>query len=84
LVTYLLETFNAIIDEPIRKDHHSSIGKDSSIDMKDWINRTLNAITALYGFAHSKITNEIEKMAFSFIERVKRKYSSKIRIKKLK
>jgi len=71
-----LETFWAIIGEPVKKD--------STIDAKDWVRRTLNVLTALYGFSHSQVTREIESIAFSFIGRLKRKYSSRLKKEKAK
>lgn len=70
----MLETFWFIIQEPV--------GHDSKLNPKDWVHRTLNSLTALYGFAHSQVTIEIESMAFSFIGKLKRKYSSRIKIQK--
>ena len=70
----MLETFWSIINEPVRDD--------SKLDPKDWVHRTLNSLTALYGFAHRQVTKEIESMAFSFIGKLKRKYSSRIKFKK--
>ena len=71
-----LETFWAIITEPV--------ANNSILDPKDWVHRTLNSLTALYGFAHSQVTIEIESMAFSFIGKLKRKYSSRVKIQKEK
>jgi hypothetical protein len=72
----LLQTFWAIIGEPITKD--------STTDARDWVSRTLNSLTALYGFSHSQVTREIESMAFSFIGRLKRRYSSRLKTEKAK
>jgi hypothetical protein len=70
----MLETFWSIINEPVRND--------SKLDSKDWVHRTLNSLTALYGFAHSQVTKEIESMAFTFFGKIKRKYSSRTKFEK--
>jgi hypothetical protein len=62
----LVETFFSIIHEPI--------GNMPDLNPQDWVYRTLNILTALYGFAHSQTTKEIESMSFSFFGKLKAKY----------
>ena len=60
-----VETFYLIIKEP-------TINPEN-MDVLDWVNRTLNTLSALLGFAHHRINSEMEKQAFSFTTRFFRK-----------
>jgi hypothetical protein len=66
-----LESFYSLTQEQITNY--------SKLESKDWVFRTLNIITTLYGLAHSQVSIEIESMTFSFLGRFVKKYSSKMK-----
>ncbi len=68
-VDRFIETFWAIINEPI---------SDKGIDDKDWIHRTLNILSALYGLGHRRLTEEIEGMYLSNVKKGVRKIINSI------
>lgn len=61
----LIETYWAIGHESLGR----SMGKDEAVAM---LQRKINTLSAFYGFAHIRISSEIEKMTLSRFERLKR------------
>jgi hypothetical protein len=69
VVSVMIESFWSIIQEDIHKSDMNPI---------DWIRRTLNILSALYGFAYSQVTKEIESVAFSPLNKLRRQYLGRI------
>ncbi|UXD86336.1 hypothetical protein [Thalassolituus hydrocarboniclasticus] len=72
----MAETFWSIVKETSTK------GAMTKEDAKEWIHRTTNALSALYGFSHSQLTKDLEEMAFSYTARFIRKRKREVKVEK--
>ncbi|WP_447903767.1 hypothetical protein [Pseudomonas serbica] len=63
-VDVLNNTFWHVITKPGYSD--ATMSKEQ---FKDWVNRTTNVASLIYGLAHSELTKELEKMALSWLSR---------------
>lgn len=68
----LNSTFWKLITEP--EINKNTISKEQ---FKDWIIRTTNTTSLIYGLAHSELTKELETMAFSWPSRKIKEYKIK-------
>jgi len=74
LADILIETYWTIGHEGLGR----SLGKDETIGM---IQRKINALAAFYGFAHSRISSEIETITLSVVEQIKRLFGIRGKLK---
>lgn len=72
----LAQTFFSIIQEPSLKE-----GVFSEEEFYSWIYRTRNTVSAMYGFSHSIISQELEAMAFTPLQRFMKKRKHKVKAK---
>lgn len=77
LVDKLIGTFWSVLIEPVSKG-----GSINQSELKSWISRTINGLSAVYGLSHRQLTNELERMAFSPITRLIKKHKNKSKINK--
>ena len=71
----LTDTFYSVLNEPAINGVPMS-----NNEAKSWIVRTINGLSAAYGFSHRQLTNELELMAFSPITRFINKHKKKAKI----
>ncbi|MBX6222238.1 hypothetical protein ABZR34_26105 [Pseudomonas paraeruginosa] len=71
-IATLNRTFWTLITEPTK--NNSPMSKEQ---FKDWINRTTNVISLMYGMAHSELTKELDSMATPWISRKLREYKDR-------
>lgn len=74
--TIMADAFFSVVNEPLTK------GTMTKEEAKDWIARTINGLSALYGFSHSQLTRELDEMAFSPISRLIRNRKGKVKLAK--
>ncbi|MDD0967932.1 MULTISPECIES: hypothetical protein [Pseudomonas] len=49
----------------------------SKEQFKDWVSRTTNVVSLIYGLAHSELTKELEKMALPWLSRKLKAYQNR-------
>jgi hypothetical protein len=69
----MADTFWSIVCEPSTK---GTMTKDEA---KSWLSRTINGLSALYGFSHRQLTKELEEMAFSSLSIMLRNNKRKVK-----
>lgn len=68
-VDVLNNTFWQVITKPGYSD--ATMSKEQ---FRDWVNRTANVVSLIYGLAHSALTKELEEMALSWLSRKMKAY----------
>jgi len=69
----MADSFWSVVKEPTTK------GLMTRDEAKNWLSRTINGLSALYGFSHSQLTKELDEMAFSSFSRMLRNKKRKIK-----
>ncbi|WP_338508251.1 hypothetical protein [Pseudomonas poae] len=71
-VDVLNNTFWQIITKPGYNE--PTMSKEQ---FKDWVSRTTNVVSLIYGLAHSELTKELEKMALPWVSRKFKAYKNR-------
>ncbi len=75
----MTDTLWSIVQEPSFSNKNMS-----ETDFASWIGRKLNVLSSLYGISHRRLTQDLERMAFSPLSRAVRRYQKRVKTRKQK